>query len=124
MKKLHEKFLEKKNGGYAVLVAGLMSPSFAFAQGLNGVQNNLKQQFLAVWNIGSYLFMAIGIFYVGTGIMRLKAAVDSQGQQVKYGEGIWRIGLGAGFLMIDFLINTTIGTVTNQDGQFKQESLF
>lgn len=118
MKNIYTHVIDRKNALYGALGVLLITPGSAFAQGsgINGLGTNLKTQFQALWNIGSWLFMAVGIFYVGTGIMRLKAAVDSQGQQVKYSEGIWRIGLGSAFLMMDFIINSMIGTVTGTNG--------
>ncbi len=121
MKNIYTHVVERKYALYGALGAILITPSVALAQGINGLGTNLKTQFQALWNIGSWLFMAVGIFYVGTGIMRLKAAVDSQGQQVKYSEGIWRIGLGSAFLMMDFIINSMIGTVTGTDGSISNE---
>lgn len=116
MKKIFGKFTDVKYALYASISTALLAPSSAFAQGMISMGANLKQQFQWVWNIASWAFMAVGIFYVGTGIARLKAAVDSQGQQVKYSEGIWRIALGSAFLSTEFIINTMIGTVTGTQG--------
>lgn len=51
-----------------------------------------------------------GIGFVGVGLMRLKAAVDSQGQQTKYSEGLWRIGLGSALVALPAVVGVGIGT--------------
>ncbi len=51
-----------------------------------------------------------GVFFAGVGLMRLKAAVDTQGQQVKYGEGLWRLGLGAGLVALPAVIGIMAGS--------------
>lgn len=101
MKKLYNKFIDAKYGLYASVATALILPSTSSAQvGIKALEENLKTQFEAAWIIAKYGFALLGMFYVGTGILRLKAAVDSQGQQVKYGEGIWRIALGALLLSV------------------------
>lgn len=40
-----------------------------------------------------------GIVLLGTGLMKLKAAAENQGQ-AKYSEGVWRVVVGAGLIAI------------------------
>lgn len=40
--------------------------------------------------------IAIGTLLIGAGLLKLKQAADTQGQQVKYGDGLWRLAVGAG----------------------------
>lgn len=42
----------------------------------------------------------LGIVAVGAGLSKLKQAAETQGQQVKYSEGMWRIGIGAALIAI------------------------
>ena len=42
--------------------------------------------------VGSY---AVGGLLVAAGLLKLKQAADTQGQQVKYGDGLWRLAVGA-----------------------------
>lgn len=131
MNKLYNKFIDAKYGVYAVLGLAMMNPGMASAQATGGgsgggvgiisLQENLQNQFGAAWTIAKYGFALLGMFYVGTGILRLKAAVDSQGQQVKYGEGIWRIALGALLLSVG-----AIAQLGNQSvlGSNETESLY
>ena len=51
-----------------------------------------------------------GVALIGHGLLRLKQASDTQGQQYKYGDGIWRIAVGAGLVALPALTN--IGTNT------------
>lgn len=52
----------------------------------------------------------VGVFFVIMGIMRLKAAADSQGQQVKYSEGLWRLGVAAALCGIPAVVTIVGGT--------------
>lgn len=64
-----------------------------------------------------------GIAFVAMGLMRLKAAVDSQGQQVKYSEGLWRLGLGAALVALPAVTGTGIGTLFGEAGPGTKENL-
>ena len=62
-----------------------------------------------------------GIVMLASGLMKLKQAAETQGQQVKYSEGMWRVGVGAGLVAIPafggMLTNTfSLGSVTITDG--------
>ena len=54
--------------------------------------------------------MVAGLGLSGAGLLKLKAAADSGGQQVKYSEGLWRIGVGAGLVALPTIITTTLAT--------------
>src|SRR3546814_2841438 len=41
-----------------------------------------------------------GIALIAAGLMKLKQAADTQGQQVKYSEGMWRLGVGAALVAV------------------------
>ncbi|MTH94639.1 hypothetical protein [Roseibium sp. RKSG952] len=45
----------------------------------------------------------MGLVMVATGLLKLKAAAESQGGQVKYSEGMWRLAVGAGLVAIPAL---------------------
>ncbi len=59
--------------------------------------------------IGGAAFVG-GVFFVATGLFKLKAAVDTQGQQTKYGEGVWRLALGAALVSLPAVIGIGTGT--------------
>lgn len=44
------------------------------------------------------------------GLMKLKQAADTQGQQVKYGEGLWRLGLGSAMVGLPAVIKMGVNT--------------
>lgn len=52
-----------------------------------------------------------GIVFVGLGLFRLKAAADTQGQQVKYGDGLWRLGIGAALIGLPVVVGLATGTL-------------
>lgn len=52
----------------------------------------------------------IGIGLVVAGLLKLKAAAETQGQQVKWGDGIWRIVVGVG--LVSLLYFTGVGAAT------------
>lgn len=61
-----------------------------------------------------------GIVMLASGLMKLKQAAETQGQQVKYSEGMWRVGVGAGLVAIPtfggMLTETfSLGAVTMTD---------
>lgn len=72
----------------------------ASGQNIGGVASNLVTQLGSVGKValgGSFL---IGIVMLGAGLMKLKQAADSQGQQTKYGDGLWRLAAGTGLVAI------------------------
>ncbi|MTH95994.1 hypothetical protein [Roseibium sp. RKSG952] len=52
----------------------------------------------------------MGLFMVVTGLIKLKAAAESQGGQVKYSEGLWRVCVGAGLVSIPAFTGMLTGT--------------
>lgn len=122
MKKIYNKIIDQKYGLYAFIGIALMNPSVSFAEavktsaGFAGLAENLTNQMKSAATIALAGFALLGLFFVGTGLLRLKAAVDSQGQQVKYGEGIWRIGLGAAMISVSAIINISNTTLLGASG--------
>lgn len=110
MKKLNNIIFGGWSRFTTVISAALIAPTISYAQGFADLASNLRTQMGSMFQIATLGFALLGIFFVGTGLMRLKAAVDSQGQQVKYSEGIWRLGLGG--LLIAVPVITGIGNQT------------
>ena len=109
-------------------VALMMAPQDAKAQlqtgqGVGDVARTVED------NIGQIASLVVagafltGIAFVAMGLMRLKAAVDSQGQQVKYSEGLWRLGLGAALVALPAVTGTGIGTLFGESGPGTKENL-
>ena len=67
----------------------------------------------------------LGIIMLATGLLKLKAAAESNGSSTKYSEGIWRVAIGAALLAIPAftgMLQATFGfgegaTLTEGGGQ-------
>jgi hypothetical protein len=129
MKKIMNKITDAK---YNMLAAGTVAIIFAAEeakaqpstdQGVGDVASTVEGQLTNIASLvvaGAFL---IGIAFVAMGLMRLKAAVDSQGQQVKYSEGMWRLGLGAALVALPAVTGTGIGTLFGSDGGGQKSDL-
>ena len=71
--------------------------------------------------IGSGL---VGVILVGAGLMKLKQAADTQGQQVKYGEGLWRLVVGAGLVAIPAVTGMLTSTLSLDSATIARTALF
>jgi len=87
----------------AVTVAMWSAEAMAQSGGSNnmgGVAQNVTTQ---LGNVGKLMvaggFVA-GLVMLATGLLKLKQAADTQGNQVKYSEGMWRVAVGAGLVAI------------------------
>lgn len=83
--------------------------SDAWAQasgGIGTVASNVANTFdqIGVVLLGG-MFLA-GVVIGGMGLVKLKQAAETQGHQVKYSEGMWRIVVGAGLIAIPALLTT------------------
>ena len=97
----------------AIVVA--MTPRSASAAepegGIGTVAKTVEGNFASIGSLlisGAFL---AGAGFVVMGLFRLKAAVDSQGQQVKYSEGLWRILLGAALCVAPWVMTVAIASV-------------
>lgn len=88
---------------YAVLAAATVSlmAEPAHAEGdIGAMADGVTKQ---VSNVGKLIVAGgflVGVVLVIAGLMKLKQAADTQGQQVKYGEGLWRLAVGAGLVAV------------------------
>lgn len=55
--------------------------------------------------IGSF---AIGTLLIAAGLMKLKQAEETKGKEVKYGDGLWRLFVGAGLTFPLMLAGTRL----------------
>lgn len=86
--------------------------------------NTLQEQVGSVGKlvvIGAFL---IGVILVGAGLMKLKQAADTQGQQVKYGEGLWRLVVGAGLVAVPAVTGMLASTFGLEAAAVAQSSGF
>jgi|GEM_PF-5260035 len=104
--------------GAALTIALSTNPALA-GEGFAGLSDNLNKQMGAAAKLvvgGSFV---AGVVLVAGGLMKLKQAVDTQGQQVKYGDGLWRLALGSALValpMITGLGKDTIFGETQTEG--------
>lgn len=100
----------------ATVGAAAIGASEAKADGIGDVANNIQGELQGVGNLfvaGAFLG---GIALSGAGLLKLKAAADTQGQQVKYGEGLWRLGVGAGLVALPAVTGIGKDTVFGTGG--------
>lgn len=95
------KFAEKiRNLPLAVAASATVLVAEAQAQTVGDAADGMMDD---IGNIGKLAvaggFLA-GLVMVATGLIKLKAAAESQGGQVKYSEGLWRVAVGAGLVAI------------------------
>lgn len=121
MKKLVNKVRDAQYALGAAITIALMSTEPAnAAKTVGDAATQLNTQIGAVGKLmvaGSFVG---GIVMLASGLMKLKQAADTQGNQVKYSEGMWRVGVGAGLVAIPafggMLTETfSLGTVTMTD---------
>ena len=93
----------------------LVSSGTAWAQGqggsLGGMFKQTQTSFTGVGNLilgGSFLS---GIFISATGLMKLKAAADSQGRDPHYSDGLIRLAVGAALCSLPAIIGVMTGTL-------------
>lgn len=110
----------------AMATVAAMSATDAYAQSasdsIGGVADNVSGSLNSMGNLvlgGAFLG---GVGFCGAGLMKLKAAADTQGQQVKYSEGLWRLGVGAGLVALPTVAVVGKGTLFgNGTGQLNNQ---
>ena len=93
-----------------VFTFAMQSPAEAGPGTVGDIADNLKGQ---VGQLGTFLVAAavlIGVGFVIAGLMKLKQAADTQGQQVKYGDGLWRLAVGTGLVAVPAFTGTLAST--------------
>lgn len=92
--------------------------------GLRTVTDNIACQSKGVGSMVQYGSYGVGALLIAAGLLKLKQAADTQGQQVKYGDGLWRLAVGAGLAAIPAVLGTSTNTVgLDQNGNFENMSL-
>lgn len=74
--------------------------------GIGTVANNVSNTFNAVGQVILGGMFLGGVAVGGSGLMKLKQAAETQGQQVKYSDGMWRVAVGAGLIAIPAVLTT------------------
>lgn len=103
--KIKDAPLALTTGAMASFYAGQAAAQEGSPEGSVGAMfDGFSTQARSVGEAALAISFAGGLFFVGMGLARLKAASDTQGQQVKYSEGLWRVGLGACMVAIPGVI--------------------
>ena len=100
-----EKIRDLKYAVAAAISVGALVPATAHAEGQNigGIADQLITQLGSVGKVVLAGGAIGGIVLMITGLIKLKQAAETQGQQVKYSEGLWRCVVGAGLIAIPAL---------------------
>jgi hypothetical protein len=101
----------KKPWGVLAAAAAALAPSAAGAQGVGTMAQTVNGQISSLGTLllgGSFL---TGVGMCGAGLMKLKAAADSQGRE-PYGPGLWRLGVGGGLVALPTFSATFRDTFT------------
>jgi len=100
-------------------VASLSAVSQAEAQGANQgisqIATNVGGTFDSITKLLLNGALLGGLGLSGAGLLKLKQASDDGGQRVKYGEGVWRLGVGGGLAALPFVARMMQQTVNNCD---------
>jgi hypothetical protein len=108
-----EKVRDLKYAIAAAIAVGAMTPATAYADGNNigGIADGLIGQLGSVGKVVLAGGAIAGIVLMITGLIKLKQAAETQGQQVKYSEGLWRCVVGAGLIAIPALNGVLAQTI-------------
>ncbi len=91
-------------------VASMMATEANAADTVGSTAENLLDQVGSVGKVVLAGGVVTGIVLMITGLIKLKQAAETQGQQVKYSEGLWRCVVGAGLIAIPALNGTLAAT--------------
>ena len=102
-----------RNLPYAAVAAATVAsaPPEAEAGDLKGVASNVNENLGAVGELIIAGAFITGLVLVAAGLVKLKQAADTGGQQVKYGEGLWRLGIGVGLVSLSAIVGIGSGTL-------------
>jgi len=84
----------------AMATVAVYSDKASAADNIGTVAGNVRDQ---LGNVGKLMVaggFVGGLVMLASGLMKLKQAADTQGNQVKYSEGMWRVAVGAGLVAI------------------------
>lgn len=101
----------------AAATVALTAEEAAAQDNLGTIAGNVRDQ---MGNVGQLMVAGAfvgGLVMLATGLMKLKQAADTQGNQVKYSEGMWRVAVGAGLVAIPAfsgVLTTSLGLGSDQ----------
>ena len=120
MKKILNKVRDSQYAIGAALTVAVMSAESANAATVGDTATKVGTQIGQLGKMTIAGMFLLGIVAIGAGLSKLKQAAETQGQQVKYSEGMWRIGIGAALVAIPafsgmLTSSLDLGTVTMTD---------
>ena len=80
--------------------------------GIGQVASNVKSHVMSVIDLLYGLSAVTGVAVLFAGLMKLKAAADTQGQSVKYGEALWPIAIGICLIGLPMVVDNSAGTLS------------
>lgn len=89
---------------------GEMEALAAGGKGIGSVAGDVNKELEGVSDLivaGSFLG---GLVMSAAGLVKLKAAADTQGQQVPYSQGLWRLGVGSCLVAVPGVIKMGVAT--------------
>lgn len=107
-----------KNAPYALAAAMTVATATnANAEvGLARLEKNLTDQAGSALNILTMAAFVAGAGFLVAGVMKLKQAQDTGGQQVKWSDGGWRVILGGALASVPFLLDVAQEGVSGGEG--------
>lgn len=100
----------------AVAAAVLSSPAAAAGpdikkgDGVGSVAKTVNESLGGISELVMAGSFVAGLVLAAAGLMKLKQAADTQGQQVKYADGLWRLGIGVCLVALPAVIGSGLGT--------------
>lgn len=107
----------------AAVSAAAMMAGEAHAQdvGIGRVANSFNNQMDTMGKTVLGVSFLAGLGFVGAGLLKLKAAADSQGRE-PYGPGIWRMGAGAGLVGLPAMAGIFRDTATGGENNINVQT--
>lgn len=101
----------------AALVVFMLAEQEALAaEGIGAAAKKVNENLEGIGDLiiaGSFLG---GLTMSAAGLIKLKAAADSQGQQTPYSHGLWRLGLGSCLVAVPAIVKMGAATGGLEDG--------
>lgn len=89
---------------------GEMEALAAGGKGIGSVAGDVNKELEGVSDLIVAISFLGGLAMSAAGLLKLKQASETQGQQVRYGEGLWRLGLGSALVAVPGVIKMGVAT--------------
>lgn len=118
MRKIISKIRDLPYAIAAAVTVATMAPAEANANGntVGTIADGLMGQISSVGKAATAISVVGGIILVGTGLLKLKQASDSQGRDAKWSDGLIRCVVGGGLIFIPAVTGSLGATFGWTDG--------